>query len=313
MPKYSNSMAPSIDSPGLRFRRCVYLCRSWFQCCLLPGSNHSKFLTTCPQRPPQEYARQELSFQPPLNVPEKPGSKRVIYRQMFKNFMKEMGAMSENVYQQAKQELSPPLLHPAGRGHNVGELRASNAGIAQPPELQSIRGQSIGGQPNTGEQTAEPRDGGPRIMRKPVGNRITELGTRAMDAARSDKGKKLLSSAASALNLIASMADPTDPDTAGLKMLNSVVQSGVKRSRAKQLAKEAGTREIPDQIDGGEMRSEPSSAVELTPDNPLANMKPEQLAVIIALASRMQAQQDQEARARPAARQHGCPTLASSQ
>ncbi|KAH6691354.1 hypothetical protein F5X68DRAFT_259432 [Plectosphaerella plurivora] len=129
----------------------------------------------------------------------------------------------------------------------------------------------------------------PEIKRKPVrplGDQVKSMGTSAVNFVKSEKGASLLSGAATALNFIASAADPDDPDMAGLTFFNTVVQSQVQKSKAKQAAEAEAQAAVPTTSE----TTQDSRERDNTPQNmnPLAGLPPEQLMLIIVMAARLQ-------------------------
>ncbi|KAH7014272.1 uncharacterized protein B0I36DRAFT_397769 [Microdochium trichocladiopsis] len=148
------------------------------------------------------------------------------------------------------------------------------------------------------QQPAAPKQ---EIKRKAIGAQVRAMGTGAVHFVKSDKGASLLSGAASALNLIASAADPHDPQTASLKLLNTAVQSQAQKSKAKQEPREAADESgaaLSEETPGSSTNTtstaaEPASreVEKTTTENPLARLTPEQLSLIIAMAAHLQQQQ----------------------
>ncbi|KAH8881462.1 hypothetical protein GQ53DRAFT_773245 [Thozetella sp. PMI_491] len=228
-----------------------------------------------PNHPAHGYADQAATFSPPPMLQEKPETKKSIGLQMLKNFGKEISSVSKQTYQQAKREFATSTPNTTSQAIPSG---VQNEGTNTPS------GTREGTQAAQGEPVPIPR--------KPVGQHIGEFGARALDMAKSEKGKKVLFSAASALDFVSTIADPSDSDGIALQMFNSVIQSEVKKSKAKQ---EQATREVEAQdATADKDKSERNGGIHPTQDNPLANMTPDQVAMILALASQIQSAQGRE-------------------
>ncbi|KAH8899988.1 hypothetical protein GQ53DRAFT_869239 [Thozetella sp. PMI_491] len=247
-----------------------------------PATSFQGLSPALPQRPSSVVASPAPSIQgtgaylPPPQEQQKAESKTNVGLQILKNLGKEIGSVSKQTYKQAMREIATYTPQPA--------LQASNA-TSQPGLTTSSCPRS---QQDGTDAQSTPNSETPRILRKPIGQQVSELGSRAITAAKSEKGKTVLYSAASLLNFVSDAADPTEPEALALKMVNAAVQSGVKKSKAKQIARAAEA----------DTSAEPTARaveneVETNVGNPLANMTSEQIAMIVALATQLQQSQGQ--------------------